>query len=130
MPLLQWTCPSELHGIGKYAADAYYMFCRGQWEGLQPADKELKKHHEWLKTTQTKTAELQVTHWANQQLNDEQKIAVRHVVSGRYTPRPYLIFGPPGTGKTSTVLEATAVQVLYMGNSLDVVASQSTCVVF
>jgi len=24
----QWTCPTELYGIGKYAADAYYMFCR------------------------------------------------------------------------------------------------------
>jgi hypothetical protein len=25
-----WSCPTELHGIGKYGADAYYMFCR--WE--------------------------------------------------------------------------------------------------
>jgi hypothetical protein len=27
-PRLQWSCPTELYGIGKYAADAYYIFCR------------------------------------------------------------------------------------------------------
>jgi hypothetical protein len=26
--VLQWSCPTELYGIGKYAADAYYIFCR------------------------------------------------------------------------------------------------------
>lgn len=27
---LQWRDPTELYGIGKYAADAYHMFCRGR----------------------------------------------------------------------------------------------------
>ena len=27
---LQWQDPTELFGIGKYAADAYHMFCRGR----------------------------------------------------------------------------------------------------
>ena len=37
---------------GSFAcADAYYMFCRGQWEGVQPDDKDLIKYHEWLRAT-------------------------------------------------------------------------------
>jgi hypothetical protein len=27
---LQWREPTELFGIGKYAADAYHIFCRGR----------------------------------------------------------------------------------------------------
>lgn len=38
--------------------------------------------------------------------NPEQKAAVQHIVSGTSKPAPYLIFGPPGTGKTVTVVEA------------------------
>lgn len=30
---VQWSCPTELYGIGKYAADAYYIFCR--WAGQE-----------------------------------------------------------------------------------------------
>lgn len=40
--LLQWTDPRELHGMGQYARDAYFMFCRGQWRALRPQDKDLK----------------------------------------------------------------------------------------
>lgn len=27
------------------------MFCRGQWEGVQPDDKDLIKYHEWMRAT-------------------------------------------------------------------------------
>ncbi len=28
--VVQWQDPAELYGIGKYASDAYWMFCRGR----------------------------------------------------------------------------------------------------
>ncbi|KAM9268311.1 LOW QUALITY PROTEIN: helicase MOV-10 [Morus bassanus] len=40
------------------------------------------------------------------QANEEQRRAVTHIVMGMSRPAPYLIFGPPGTGKTVTVVEA------------------------
>ena len=79
--VLQWTSPVQLHGVGQYGADAYFMFCRGQWQqaskqimpieplALQlwivahcqqqralilqvtPADKDLLKYHNWLVET-------------------------------------------------------------------------------
>ncbi|TRY87279.1 hypothetical protein DNTS_028207 [Danionella cerebrum] len=38
--------------------------------------------------------------------NTEQCIAVRNIVAGTSKPAPYLLFGPPGTGKTVTIVEA------------------------
>ncbi|CAL8367026.1 unnamed protein product [Lota lota] len=38
--------------------------------------------------------------------NPEQYKAVQHIVAGSSKPAPYLVFGPPGTGKTVTVVEA------------------------
>ena len=38
--------------------------------------------------------------------NAEQFLAVKHIVAGTSRPAPYLLFGPPGTGKTVTMVEA------------------------
>uniref|UniRef100_A0A672P211 RNA helicase n=1 Tax=Sinocyclocheilus grahami TaxID=75366 RepID=A0A672P211_SINGR len=38
--------------------------------------------------------------------NLEQKTAVCNIVAGTSKPAPYLVFGPPGTGKTVTIVEA------------------------
>ncbi|KAG7495212.1 hypothetical protein JOB18_046260 [Solea senegalensis] len=38
--------------------------------------------------------------------NPEQCAAIQHIVAGSSKPAPHLVFGPPGTGKTMTLVEA------------------------
>lgn len=53
---------------------------------------------------------LQIPSWRNPNVgsNPEQAQAVRCVVSGTSGKLPFIIWGPPGTGKTSTLVEAAA----------------------
>lgn len=44
--------------------------------------------------------------WQTGDMNDEQKLAVLNILEQRSYPHPYVLFGPPGTGKTKTVVEA------------------------
>eukprot|EP00898_Chlorokybus_atmophyticus_P008165 jgi/Chlat1/834/Chrsp104S01175 len=46
-----WTSVLQLHGVGKYASDAYNIFCEGRWREVDPDDHMLNKYHEWLKQT-------------------------------------------------------------------------------
>ncbi|KAF5762592.1 putative DNA glycosylase [Helianthus annuus] len=43
-----WTHISQLHGVGKYAADAYAIFVTGQWRCVIPADHMLNRYWEFL----------------------------------------------------------------------------------
>jgi methyl-CpG-binding domain protein 4 len=42
--------PEVLYGIGKYASDAYRIFCKGEWKDVTPRDHALNDYHSWLKT--------------------------------------------------------------------------------
>lgn len=44
-----WTEPKELHGVGKYANDAWRIFIRGDWRNVEPKDHALVYYHDWLK---------------------------------------------------------------------------------
>ncbi|KAF7307812.1 hypothetical protein MKEN_01141300 [Mycena kentingensis (nom. inval.)] len=48
--------------------------------------------------------------WSDAGLNEEQKLAVSSIALHE-SPTPYLIIGPPGTGKTRTIVEAV-IQIL------------------
>jgi methyl-CpG-binding domain protein 4 len=41
--------PDVLYGIGKYASDAYRIFCLGEWEDVEPKDGALVNYHNFLK---------------------------------------------------------------------------------
>lgn len=48
--------------------------------------------------------------WYNKQIatNEEQKTAIMNIVNCTAYPFPYVVFGPPGTGKTSCIVECIA----------------------
>lgn len=48
--------------------------------------------------------------WMNSSVssNKEQQKAVRNIVNRSSFPSPYIVFGPPGTGKSTTIIEAIA----------------------
>nr|XP_003932821.1 RNA helicase Mov10l1 isoform X2 [Saimiri boliviensis boliviensis] len=52
------------------------------------------------------TPEARKMEFFNPVLNENQKLAVRRILSGDCRPLPYILFGPPGTGKTVTIIEA------------------------
>ncbi|XP_019186009.1 PREDICTED: uncharacterized protein LOC109180753 [Ipomoea nil] len=43
-----WTHVTQLHGVGKYAADAYAIFCTGKWDRVRPTDHMLNKYWGFL----------------------------------------------------------------------------------
>ncbi|GAB2298009.1 hypothetical protein Dimus_032089 [Dionaea muscipula] len=44
-----WTHVTQLHGVGKYAADAHAIFCTGMWDQVTPDDHKLNDYWKFLK---------------------------------------------------------------------------------
>ena len=47
-----WITAMELHGCGKYADDAWHIFCVGDWQNVNPKDHALNYYHNFLKNNQ------------------------------------------------------------------------------
>ncbi|CAM8943001.1 unnamed protein product [Rhodiola kirilowii] len=53
-----WTHVTQLHGVGKYAADAYAIFCTGKWEQVIPTDHMLNRYWDFLVASKSESGHL------------------------------------------------------------------------
>ena len=44
----KWESAKDLYGCGKYADDAWRIFCKGDWQEVDPNDHALNEYHEWI----------------------------------------------------------------------------------
>lgn len=58
----EWKDVSELHGVGKYASDAYRIFVLGDWRNVEPMDHVLNDYHDHLKKHFGESDHLSVNH--------------------------------------------------------------------
>ena len=44
----EWQTAKDLYGCGKYADDAWRIFCKGDWQDVEPNDHALNEYHDWI----------------------------------------------------------------------------------
>ncbi|XP_076277788.1 putative helicase mov-10-B.1 isoform X2 [Lasioglossum baleicum] len=67
--------------------------------------------------------------WVNKNIknNPEQKQAIINIVNNTSYPAPYILFGPPGTGKTMTLVEAICqIRIKHLSKNILICTSSNT----
>lgn len=83
---------------------ADFMYSKDQEKASQLVSE--KKQQPTRSNAKEKPTAKKVDFLYNSNLNERQRAAVCRIASGQCRPTPYILFGPPGTGKTVTLVEA------------------------
>ena len=132
--LVEFARVFDRHYIAGAKADVRFEISRVKTELLHDGLKKFASYKSYIFPT-VRQVESDVQPPAREMtflsrdLNDEQKVAVKSAMSDRDNC-PFIIFGPPGTGKTTTVVEIVA-QMYRAGKRVMMMApSNNACDLF